>query len=82
MLESFEEGSPICELGSLEYPRSQVLNDRIENSLRFHYRGQMIEGMILASGLKRIPEAYRTGAIAPFQITFTVCHRTALPESC
>ena len=69
-LETFDERSPICRFSGLEYPRSEVLNARLENSLRFHYRGQMVEDMILASGLKRIPDSYRTGMIAPLQITF------------
>jgi len=71
VLHSFVGQTPLCRLGRLEYLRSEVLNQRIENSLRFHYRGQMVEGMILASGLKPIPEAHRTGAIVPFRLTFT-----------
>ena len=71
VLESFDERSPVCKFGGLVYPRGGVLNGRLENSLRFHYRGQMVEGMILASGLERIPHTYLTGAISPFQITFT-----------
>jgi hypothetical protein len=37
----------------LQHWHLSVLNQRIENSVRFHYRGQMVEGMILASGLSR-----------------------------
>ena len=37
----------------------------------FHYRGQMVDGVILASGLEPVPDEYRTGAIVPFQLTFT-----------
>ena len=68
---SVDECGPVCKLGWLPYSRKEVLNQRIQTSLRFHYRGHMIEGTILAMGLKPIPEAYRTGAHVPFQLTFT-----------
>jgi hypothetical protein len=42
VLESFDERSLVCKLEGLEYPRSEVLNQRIDNSLRFYCRGQMI----------------------------------------
>ena len=67
---NFDERSPICKLGSLTYSRNEVLNQGVCNSLRFHYRGQVIEGTILAMGLRPIPAAYRTGARIPFQLTF------------
>jgi hypothetical protein len=60
----------ICKLGSLTYSRDQVLNHELINSVRFHYSGQMIEGMILAMGLRPIPVAYRTGAKVPFKLAF------------
>ena len=67
---NFDEGSPICRIGWLTYSRSELLNQGFDNSLRFHYRGQMIEGTILAMGLQPIPAAYRTGMRVPFQLKF------------
>ena len=66
---NFDEGR-ICNLGSLTYSRDQILNHDLINSLRFHYSGQMIEGTILAMGLRPIPIAYRTGAHISLQLTF------------
>ncbi len=70
LLRSFDDYLPFCRLGSLDYPRAEVLNHRIENGLRFDRRGDWIEGMILANGLRPIPEKYLNGAIVPFQLTF------------
>jgi len=67
---NFDERSPICKLGWVTYSRNEVLNQHLDNSLRFYYRGQLIEGTILAMGLRSIPVAYRTGACVPFQLTF------------
>jgi hypothetical protein len=64
-----EREDSMCRLGLLEYPRDQVLNLRIQNSLRFQ-RGQMIEGVILATGVNPIPEAYRHGLIVPINVAF------------
>ena len=70
VLASFnDEGDSICRLGLLEYPRDQVLNPRLQNSLRFQ-RGQMIEGVILATGVNPIPESYRHGQIVPIGLAF------------
>ena len=70
VLESFQGNGPIYKLGHLKYPAAEVLNDQIENSIRFHYRGQMVEGVILFSGLKPIPERYGLGTLAPFRLAF------------
>jgi hypothetical protein len=68
VLASFnDERDSMCRLGLLQYPRSQVLNLRFQNSLRFQ-RGQMIEGVILATGVNAIPEAYRHGQIVPIEL--------------
>jgi len=71
VLLNFDQESPIFRLGWQTFSRNEVLNQRFGNSLRFHYRGQMIEGTILATGLRPIPEAYRTGMRVPFQLTLT-----------
>jgi hypothetical protein len=70
VLRSFDEARPVCRLGPLSYSRAEVLNQRIENALRFDRRGDWFEGMILANGLRPIPEKYLDGAIVPFQLTF------------
>jgi hypothetical protein len=67
----FDECSPICKLGWFTYSRNELLNQHFDSSLRFRCRGQLIEGTILAMGLRPIPAAYRTGARVPFQLTFT-----------
>jgi len=38
-----------------EFLRAEILNERLEDGLRFRYRGQVAEGWLLASGLARIP---------------------------
>jgi hypothetical protein len=70
VLRSFDEERPVCRLGPLSYSRDEVLNQRIQNALRFDRRGDWFEGMILANGLRPIPEKYLDGAIVPFQLTF------------
>jgi hypothetical protein len=70
VLRSFDEERPVCKLGPLSYSRVEVLNHRIENALRFDRRGDWFEGVILANGLRPIPEKYLDGAIVPFQLTF------------
>ena len=47
--------------------KSEVLNDRFP--LKFHRRGHLIEGVILATGLKPIPKEYVQGMTVPFQLT-------------
>ena len=82
VLASFDdEGDPMCRLGLLEYPRSQVLNLRIQNSLRLQ-RGQMIEGVILATGVNPIPKAYRHGQIVPITLAFLGPKRKSNPGNC
>ncbi len=70
VVKSFDDERPLCKIGSLDYSRAEVLNHRIQNGLRFERRGDWFEGMILANGLRPIPEKYRDGAIVPFQLTF------------
>ncbi len=70
VLRSFDEERPVCRLGPLSYWRAEVLNQRFENGLRFDRRGDWFEGMILANGLRPIPEKHLDGAIVPFQLTF------------
>jgi hypothetical protein len=66
--EYFPRRFPLCKLGQCQYPIAEVLNDRFP--LRFHQRGHMIEGVILATGLKPIPKHYLQGMIVPFTLRF------------
>jgi hypothetical protein len=66
--ESFPRRFPLCKLGQCHYPIAEVLNDRFP--LKFHRRGHMIEGVILATGLEPIPRQYLQGMIVPFTMAF------------
>lgn len=68
-IESLTGENPPYDFGGLCFPRDQVLNERILNGLRFHARGDMVEGWILASGSAPIPECPE-GAPAPFLLQF------------
>ena len=68
VLESFDLGGPVCELGQCSYRKSEVLNDRFP--LRFKQRGSMVEAVILATGLKPIPARYLHGMTVLFTLTF------------
>jgi hypothetical protein len=70
VLRSFNEERSVCTIGPLSYSPAEVLNQRLEKGLRFDRRGDWVEGMILANGLRPIPEKYLDGAIVPFQLTF------------
>jgi hypothetical protein len=42
--------------GLLDYAVADVLNDQLERGLRFNFRGDMVEGVIIAYGCEAIPE--------------------------
>jgi hypothetical protein len=63
-------GASLCKLGPLDYTPAEVLNQRIEESLRFNHPGDMVEGVILATGIRPIPEGFGQGMRAPFELTF------------
>jgi hypothetical protein len=67
-IESITGEDPLYDFGGQLFPRDQILNPRILNGLRFHGRGDMVEGWILASGSVAIPEQYRENAAVPFQL--------------
>lgn len=73
-------GNSMCRLGPLQYPRYQVLNMRITNSMRFA-PGQLIEGVILATGVNPIPEAYRHGQIVPVDLLFLDQNKKVIRET-
>jgi hypothetical protein len=65
----FDERTPRWRLGQVDYPRSEVLNMRIMDSLSLDY-GKMVEGMIFFTGLKPMPEAFHHGMTVPFTLVF------------
>jgi hypothetical protein len=65
------EYNGLCRFGSKNYPPNTVLNSRIYDLLRFHRRGDVVEGWILSCGLERIPPEYRTHSLAPCRLSFT-----------
>jgi hypothetical protein len=67
--ESFDSRSPIYKLGPQEYRQCEVLNPKIEGNLRLR-RGQIVEGWILANGLRPIPAEYHDCSTAPFEVRF------------
>jgi hypothetical protein len=73
-------GDSMCRLGHLQYPRRQVLNPRIANSMRFA-PGQMIEGVIMATGANPIPEVYRHGRIVPIRLAFLDQNQNAIRKN-
>ncbi len=66
----FDERTSHCWLGRRDYPRSQVLNPRIMNSLKFHGYDDMVEGVILFTGLKPMPVEFYHGMAVPFTLIF------------
>src|ERR1700687_4974405 len=68
VLECFSLGGPVCTLGQCKYLAAEVLNDRFP--LKFHRRGHLIEGVILATGLEPIPKEYVQGMTVPFTLNF------------
>ena len=50
--------------------RKDILNQRIETGLRFNSRGQVIQGWVLGSGLRPIPQELRSERCTWCQLTF------------
>jgi hypothetical protein len=66
-----DEANRFCSPGGPAYSSDGALNGRIENALRFRRRGDLVRGTIFAWGLRPIPNAYRSDALVPFELTFT-----------
>lgn len=64
----FDERTPFWWLGQRDFPRSQVLNMRMD-ALTLN-PGRMVEGWILAGGLKPMPEEFHHGMTVPFTLVF------------
>jgi hypothetical protein len=56
--------------GGVDYPDVEVLNEQIEAGLRLRCRGDMAQGLILASGRKPIPDNYRSLTSTRLELTF------------
>ena len=65
----FQRRKPIYRLGHQKYPDDELLNDGLSSSLHFNYCGDMVEGVLVFSGLKRIPKRYHIGMSVPFRLT-------------
>jgi len=55
--ESFNDRKTVCRVGGQEYRRCELLNQQIEAGLRLS-RGELVEGWLLATGLRRVPMEY------------------------
>lgn len=66
-----EEKKPYRFARAFDFPWHEVLNHRIENGLRFHHRGDLAEGWLLAIGYRPIPDKYRNWMAVTLDITFT-----------
>jgi hypothetical protein len=69
---------------AVDFPEDDVLNHRIERGLRFHHRGDVAEGWVVASGLKLIPDTYRNWMITRLSLAFTDqfgCEHTTKAEA-
>ncbi|HEX3352952.1 MAG TPA: hypothetical protein VHS34_09035 [Terriglobales bacterium] len=78
---NFDNGEPTWWLGHQDFPRRQVLNPRIENHLKFYGYGHTMEGVILATGSKGIPESWHHGTTAPITISFLDQNRDEISQS-
>jgi len=87
-----DEAKSLCGPEGAVYMPHGVLNEALENALRFHRRGDLVRGTILAWGLRRIPDVYPTDSTMPLELTFTdslgipfavqgAAHVTRCPES-
>jgi hypothetical protein len=56
--------------GGLDYPTAEVLNEQVEGGLRLRCRGDIAQGLILASGRKPIPDNYRSLTRTRLELTF------------
>jgi hypothetical protein len=65
--------------GPLDYAVTEVLNDQLERGLRFNFRGDMVEGVIIAYGCEAIPETCH-GAVSVRVTLMDVLERTVQTE--
>jgi hypothetical protein len=65
--------------GPLDYAVTEVLNDELERGLRFNFRGDMVEGVIIAYGCEAIPETCH-GAVSVRVTLMDTLERTVQSE--
>ena len=70
VLERFESGGSCCQIGQCCYLKPEVKDRLGRFPLRFCGRGDLIVGVILATGLKPIPTKYLQGMRVPFTSCF------------
>jgi hypothetical protein len=68
-LDSFDGQEQVVDFGGHLYQRSDILNRRLESGLRVGC-GQVVEGWILALGLRPIPASLGDFSLVPCQLTF------------
>jgi hypothetical protein len=56
---------------AFDFSWDEVLNHRFEDGLRFHRRGDVAEGLLLAVGYKPIPDKYRNRMLVTLNVTLT-----------
>jgi hypothetical protein len=62
-----DECDRIYRLDRQEYRPHEVLNQKIENNLKLR-RGEIVEGWILAGGLRPVPAEYGDHSTVPFEV--------------
>lgn len=65
--ESFDDRDRVWKLGGREFSPCEVLNSQIERNLVL-VRGRIIEGWLLATGVRPTPAHYSNFAAAPFRL--------------
>ncbi len=75
----FDERTPLWRLGQKVFPQREVLNMRIMDSLTLN-PGRMVEGCLLAVGLKPMPEAFHHGMTAPFTLELWDQYENVIPQ--
>jgi hypothetical protein len=68
---SANEKGPYYLRRGFDFTRAEVLNHLIEERHCFHHRGDSVEGWLLATGLKPIPDAYQNNTSVPVDVGFT-----------
>jgi hypothetical protein len=80
ILDSPDEKDIVRRFGPLRRPFQEVLNLRIENTLKFARPGEVVEGVILATGMSRLPDSYSNGQLVPFTLSLYDQYGDALVE--
>jgi hypothetical protein len=65
--------------GPVDYAVTDVLNDELERGLRFNFRGDMVEGVIIAYGCEAIPQMCH-GAVSVRVTLMDTLERTVQSE--